>query len=91
MGGILLQAGDERVIGKNAHLMIHEISAGAVGKLSEIEDEAKFCAMLSDRLVDILAERSTLTPTQIKRRWKRKDWWLSAEEAVELGFADRIG
>lgn len=91
MGGILLQAGDERIIGKNAHLMIHEISAGAVGKLSEIEDEAKFCAMLSDRLLDILAERSTLTAGQIKRRWKRKDWWLSAQEAVELGFADRIG
>ena len=91
MGGILLQAGTERVIGKNAHILIHEISTGAVGKLSEIEDEAKFCEQLSKQLLDILADRSTMTAAQIKRRWRKYDWWLTAEEAVELGFADRIG
>lgn len=91
MGGILLQAGDERVVGKNSHILIHEISTGAVGKLSEIEDEAAFCEKLSKQLLEILAERSTLTPTQIKRRWRKTDWWITAEEAVEYGFADRIG
>ena len=91
MGAIILQAADERVIGKNSHVLIHEISTGAIGKLSEIEDEAKFAEQLSARLLDILAERSTLTQTQIKRKWKRKDWWLGAQEAVDLGFADRIG
>lgn len=91
MGGILLQAGDERVVGKNSHVLIHEISTGAIGKLSEIEDEAKFCEQLSRQLLDILAERSTLTQQQIRRKWRKTDWWLSAEEAVDLGFADRIG
>ena len=91
MGGILLQAGDERVIGKNSHVLIHEISTSSIGKLSEIEDEAAFAKQLSDQLVEILAERSTMTAQQIKRKWRKMDWWLSAQESVDLGFADRIG
>lgn len=91
MGGILLQAGDERVIGANAHMLIHEISSGAIGKFSEIKDEVAFLTRLQDRCVGILAERSTLTARQIKRKWERTDWWLDADETVRLGFADRIG
>jgi len=91
MGGILLQAGQERVIGKNAHMLIHEISSMGIGKLSEMEDEVKFLHKLQDRALDILAERSTLSKRQIANRWKRKDWWLGAEEVVKFGFADRIG
>lgn len=90
MGGVLLQAGDERTIGANAHVLIHEVSTGAIGKFSEIEDEVAFAKKLQERLVGILAERSTLTAAQIKKRWLRKDWWLSADEAVKFGFADRI-
>jgi ATP-dependent Clp protease protease subunit len=91
MGGILLQAGDKRIVGKNSHVLIHEISTGAVGKLSEIEDEAAFCEKLSKQLLEILAERSTLTPAQIKRKWRKTDWWITADEAIEYGFADEIG
>jgi ATP-dependent protease ClpP protease subunit len=91
MGSILLQAVDHRIVGSKADILIHEISSVNVGKLSEMEDEMEFLNRLADRALDIYADRSTLTKTQIKRRWKRKDWWLDAEEAVELGFADEIG
>ncbi|MGZ6854806.1 MAG: ClpP family protease [Mycobacteriaceae bacterium] len=91
MGGILLQAGDERIVGPNAHVLIHEISSGAVGKFSEIEDEIAFLKKLQDHCVNILAERSTLTARQIKSKWRKTDWWLGADEAVKFGFADRIG
>lgn len=43
---------------------------------------------LQRRLLAILAERSTMTVTAISRRWLRRDWWLDAEDAVSLGFAD---
>ena len=90
MGGVLLQAGDRRVIGKNAMLLIHEVSAGAAGKQSEMEDQVRFTSRLWDKLAVILAERSKLSARQIKTRAKRVDWWLSASEAVKLGFADEI-
>lgn len=91
MGGILLQAGNERVVGNNSHILIHEISSIGIGKMSELEDEIKFMKRLQDRCLDILAQRSSLSKKQIDNRWKRKDWWLSSNETVDLGFADRIG
>lgn len=91
MGGILLQSGDERIIGKNAYVLIHEVSDVAMGTTSELEDELKLTKRLQARLVGILASRSTLTAKQIEHKWKKTDWWLDADEAVELGFADKIG
>lgn len=91
MGGILLQAGDHRIIGSNAHVLIHEVSSIGFGKISEIEDELAFMRKLQGRCSAILASKSTMTQKQIENKWKKKDWWLDADEAVELGFADEIG
>jgi ATP-dependent Clp endopeptidase proteolytic subunit ClpP len=88
MGAVLLQAGDRRVIGSNAFVMLHEVSNGASGKVSEIDDSVELSKRLQKRLLTILADRSTLTVQQIQRKWTRRDWWLDAEEAVTLGFAD---
>lgn len=91
MGGVLLQAGSKRVIGKNAFVLIHEISSMGIGKTSDMEDELKFVKRLQERILDILAERSTMNSKQIKVKWARRDWWLSADECKRLGFADEIG
>ncbi len=90
MGGVLLQAGDVRVMGANAFLLIHELSGGAEGKSSEIGDRVEFFDQMERRLLAILASRASLTEKQIRSRWQRKDWWLGAHEAVTLGFADRV-
>ena len=88
MGAVLLQAGDRRVVGANAFLMLHEVSNGGSGKVSELEESIELSKRLQKRLLLILAERSTLSIQQISRKWTRRDWWLDAEDAVEHGFAD---
>lgn len=88
MAGILLQAGDHRVIGRESYVLIHEVSFGAGGKIGEVEDEVEFVRKIQDRVLDIFAARSTLTKRQIANRWRRKDWWLDSEECLRLGFAD---
>lgn len=90
MGGVLLQAGEKRIMSPHAYMLCHEVSTGAIGSLSELEDEVTFSKRLQDRLLDILAERSKLTKRQISRKWKRKDWWMSAQEALEFGFVDSV-
>lgn len=90
MGGILFQAGTTRVMGRHAYMLIHEISAFDYGKTSEMEEQLKFIKKLQDRLLGILAERSTYTKSQIARRWKKTDWWLDADECLKLGFCDEI-
>lgn len=90
MAGILLQAGDQRVMGKEAWLMIHEASFGAQGKTGEIEDTVEWVKKVQERILDIFAARSNMTKTQIKNKWTRKDWWISSDEALNLGLIDEI-
>lgn len=90
MGGILLQAGDKRIMGKEAYVLIHEIAFGAGGKLQEVEDEVAFGKKIQARILKILAERSSLSVKQIQTRWSRRDWWLDSDDALALGFVDEI-
>jgi ATP-dependent protease ClpP protease subunit len=58
MAGILLQAGDTRVLGRESYLLIHEVSFGAHGKPGEVEDEVKFVRKIQKRVLDIFAENA---------------------------------
>ena len=90
MGTVLLQAGDERVMGANAFIMMHEVSYEAKGRLSEQVDAAAVTAKLQSRVIEILCDRSTLTSKKIQGLWRRKDHWSTAAEALKLGLIDRI-
>lgn len=90
MASVLLQAGERRLIARNTWFMVHEPSTIALGKASDIKDEALLMGKLHKQLVGILAERSTLTQKQIIARCQRKDWWMPAAEAVRHGFADEL-
>ena len=90
MAGVLLQAGDVRWIGHQAWMMIHRAAFGAWGKTFEVEDEVKFVKRIEERILDIFTSRSNLTRNRIKRNWDRKDWWISADEALELKLVDEV-
>ena len=90
MAGILLQAGDVRWVGEQSWVLIHRISFGIVGSAYEVEDELEFVKRIEKRVCDIFAARTKLTPTRIKKNWDRKDWWISADEALELGIVDEV-
>ena len=90
MAGILLMAGDHRWIGHQCWLMIHRAAFGAIGKTYEVEDEVKLVKRIEDRILDIFTKRSKLTKLKIKRNWDRKDWWIDADECIQLGLVDEI-
>ena len=100
MAGILLQAGDVRVMGKESWLMIHEASFGAGGKIGEVEDTVEWVKRVCARIVDIFVDRckhadsttatKRLTKSKFVSSWRRKDWWISSEEALEYGLIDEI-
>lgn len=92
MAGVLLQAGDDRILDKRAKLLIHEGSTTIKGTLTvgEQEDMKLFSDMLRGDILEIMADRSTLTKRQIQNKWKRRDWILNADEALKYGFVDRV-
>ena len=90
MAGILLQAGDHRWMGHQAWMMIHRAAFGVIGKTFEIEDHTAWIKRIEDRILGIFEKRSKLTRLKIKRNWDRKDWWISSDDALELGLVDEI-
>lgn len=97
MAGILLQAGNTRVMGRESYVLIHEVSFGAGGKIGEVEDEVAFVRKIQERVLNIFSKRSLeaqpktgLTAKMFANRWRRKDWWLDSDEALRLGVVDEV-
>lgn len=90
MAGILLQAGEKRIMGKESWLLIHQASFGAQGSFGDVEDTVKWVEKIQDRILTIFAARSNMTKAQIKNKWHRTDWWISSDEALKLGFVDEL-
>lgn len=90
--GIIFQAGTKRLVTSNTMYMIHEVTSFKMGdeQTSKIEDEIKVLRKMQEKMIDIYCERSTLTPKDVKKNWERKDWWLSAEEILNLKLADEV-
>lgn len=93
MAGILLQAADERVVGPRSFMLCHEVSSWAEGTMGQIKDRVEWLKKMSDQVVDIFIERSEgkISREEFQAGWTRRDWWLSAGEVINFGFADRIG
>jgi Vilmaviridae head maturation protease len=98
MAGILLQAGDKRVMGRESWVLIHEASFFAGGKIGEVEDTVTWVKKVQERIIKIFVERAQaantatkpLTAAQIKKQWTRTDWWISSDEALQLGLVDEL-
>jgi len=90
MAGILVQAGTKRYMSREGWLLIHRAQFHALGKTFEIEDEVEFIKRIEKRIIQIFTTRSKLKAATIRRKWDRKDWWLSSDECLELGLVDEI-
>lgn len=92
MAGILLQMGDHRWVGSEGWIMIHRAAFGASGKTFEVEDEVEWVKRVERRILDLFVSRTggRLSAAKIKRNWDRKDWWLTSDEALELGLVDEV-
>lgn len=73
----------------NARIMFHQPLGGARGQNIDIQIQAKQIVYLRERLYEILAER-TGQPLETIRRDADRDFWLSAEEAVDYGAIDEV-
>ena len=92
-GVLLLAAGTKgsRQIGQNCRLMLHGVTSGQHGNLTDLENEMAEAQWTQDRLVHCLSKESNMTNRYIKKLLdKRMNVYLTAEEAVDLGIADEI-
>ena len=91
MGAIIFMGGDERRMAPHAELMIHDplILQGAGGSALALQETSRRLMQTRKALTQILSDRSGLSAKRVKAL-TAKDTYLSAERAVELGFAHSI-
>jgi ATP-dependent Clp protease protease subunit len=87
---LLLAAGTGlRAASKHSKIMVHQLSTFNMGKLEDVKSNAKFAEQLEEDCNNIMAECTK----KDKKFWKenqRTDYFLNAEDALELGIIDKI-
>ncbi len=91
MGAVLLCAGTKgkRFALPNSHIMIHQVSGGAQGTASDVERTVEFMYNLKRRLNKILSFHTGKPIEQVEKDADR-DYYMSAEEAMEYGLVDKV-
>ena len=89
MGSVLLAAGAKRLVLPNSEVMIHQVLGGTRGQASDIQIHAERIIKMKRHLNEILASHSGQTFEKVEADADR-DYFMSAEEAVTYGLADRV-
>ena len=91
MAAVILAAGEkgERYLLPSSRVMIHQPFGGVEGQASDIKIQANELVRLKKILVKYLASDCSKTTEQIEKDIQR-DYYMSAEEAIEYKIADLI-
>lgn len=91
MGAFLLAGGakGKRLALPNAEVMIHQPSGGARGQATEIQIVAENILRTKKKLNEILAA-NTGKPYDVVARDTERDYYMTAQEAMDYGIIDRV-
>jgi ATP-dependent Clp protease protease subunit len=91
MGALLLAGGapGKRMATPNSKILIHQVSAGFQGQATDIEIHAKEIIDVRRRLDEIIAHH-TGQPFEKVTKDTERDYFMSAEEAMEYSIVDRV-
>jgi len=91
MGALLLAAGTagKRHILPHSRVMIHQPLGGYQGQATDIDIHAREILYVRDRLNEILAHHTGQSLDKVREDTER-DYFMSADAAVEYGLVDRV-
>lgn len=91
MASVIALCGKPVEMSKYARLMLHSVSGGCYGNKKDLQKCIEEIESLEDTLSDICAGRLGMSKEEVKARYfDNEDHWLTAEEALRLGFIDGI-
>ncbi len=91
MGALLLAGGtaEKRMALPNSKILIHQVSGGFQGQATDIEIHAREIIDVRQRLDKIIAHHTGQDLERVSKDTDR-DYFMSAEEAVEYSIVDRV-
>lgn len=90
-GALIYAAADRenRYCLPNTRFLLHQPSGGVTGSASDVEIQMREITRMRDRLNRIFADATGQPVSEIEARTDR-DFWMSAQEAVDFGLATHI-
>ena len=91
MGAMLLLSGakDKRHALPNSEIMIHQVSGGTIGTVSDMERAFNQSKKVNEKLKQIILKHTGRSLEDIEEAMDR-DTWMTADEAKEYGIVDSV-
>lgn len=89
IASVVAMAGDEIIMSPGSMMMIHNPWSIGVGSSDELRKAADTLDQIKDSILPIYTDRSGLSEDEVKDLMDAETW-MTAEKAVELGFADTV-
>jgi ATP-dependent Clp protease protease subunit len=80
---------ERRVCLPNTRFMIHQPAGGAGGRASDIAIQAKEIIKTRERIAQVVARQTGQKIEKVKADMER-DYWMSAQEAIDYGIVARV-
>ena len=91
MGVIVALGAKVRKAYRNTTFMIHQVQGLSIGSLREMEDTISEASRVNDILFNIIKTKTDVTEEQLNDVLKnKKDWFITAQEALKLGIITEI-
>lgn len=82
---------EQRFATKNTTFLIHQASSVAIGKTADLEDDVKEAKRLTEMIYKLIIEETAITRKELEDNYSRKkDWILTAEQALKLKLISKI-
>jgi ATP-dependent protease ClpP protease subunit len=88
-GGLLLLSGHKRLVFANTTFLLHDGYTGDNNSLGKVLDKVKFTEKIENKVRDYVISRTKITKNMYNKKY-REDWYIFADEMVELGIADEV-
>jgi len=89
IAALILQGCDTRLLSPNCRFMIHDGTFATSAALTQVKNAVEEEVFLTQKYYEAFAERTTISLAKVIELG-RKETFMSADKAVEFGFADGV-
>jgi len=76
---------------RNTTFMIHQVSGVSIGTLRDMEETVAEVGRINDMLFKVIKSKTKITEERLNQViQQRQDWFITADEALELGILTEI-